>query len=97
MSAKAPLPKWERDYLLLDQPAGQLRHAVDLVGNRPQLLMKHDLVELLRLLGERHLEILLPEEFRVRQPRRQHLAIAGDDAGAAVLGGDVRGADEGGR
>ena len=41
-------------------------------------------------LVERPLEVLLPEELGVRQPRGDHLLVAGDDLLAAVLGDQVR-------
>ncbi len=46
--------------------------------------------ELARHLVERLLEVLLPEELGVRQPRADHLLVAGDDLRAAVLGDEVR-------
>lgn len=56
--------------------------------------MEGDVRELLGVLRERLLLVLFPEEARVRQPRREDLAVARDDLGAAVFGVDVRGADE---
>ena len=56
--------------------------------------MEDDLAELLRLVFERDLEVLLPEEFGVGEAGGQDLFVAGDDAGAAVGGFDVGGADE---
>jgi len=54
-----------------------------------------DPLELLRVLGERGLAVLLPEEARVGEARGEDLAVAVDDRRAAVLGRDVGGADEG--
>jgi hypothetical protein len=79
---------------LADQPFGELRHPLGLVGDGAELLVEDDAAELLRLLGERHLQILLPEEFRVREARGEHLAIALDDRGAAVRRLDIGDADE---
>ena len=59
--------------------------------------MKYDPAQLLRLLLERHLEVLLPEKPRIAQPRREHPPVAFDDRLAAVAGGDVGGAQEGRR
>ena len=81
----------------LDQPARELGDALDLVGDGAELLVEDDLVELLRLLVERDLEVLLPEEARVGQPRGEHLLVARDDRRAAVVRLDIGGADEGGR
>ena len=61
---------------LLDQPARQLRHPLDLVGDGAELLVEDDPVELLRLLLERHLDVLLPEEARIGEPRGEHPRIA---------------------
>ena len=72
------------DDAFLDQPPRQLRHALDLVGDGAELLVEDDLVELLRLLVERHLEVLLPEELGIGQARGEHLAVARDDRRAAV-------------
>ena len=82
------------DNALLHQPARQLRHALDLVGNGTQLLVEGDPRELPRVVLKPRLLVLFPEEARVGKPRGQHLAIARDDRGAAVLRLDVRRADE---
>ena len=82
------------DDALLDQPARQLGDALDLVGDGAELFVEDDLLELLRLLLERDLEVLLPEEARVAQPRGEHALVARDDRRAAVVGVDVGGADE---
>ena len=60
---------------LLDQPPRQLGHALDLVGDGAELLVEDDLLELLRLLRERDLEVLLPEEARVGQARGEDLSL----------------------
>ena len=83
------------DNVLLDQPARQLRHPLHLVGDSAQLLVENDPVELRRLLRQRHLEIGVVEESRVRQARGEHLAVALDDLRAAVRRLDVGGADKG--
>ena len=59
--------------------------------------MEDDLAELLRLLLQRNLLVLFPEEFRVGQAGGEHLAVAGDDRRAAVMRLDIGGADEIGR
>ena len=82
------------DDAFLDQPARQLRDPLDLVGDGAELLVEHDPLELLRLLLERHLQVLLPEEARVGQPRGEHAPVALDDRLAAVVGVDVGDADE---
>ena len=56
--------------------------------------MEHDLLELCRLLLERHLEVRLVEEARIAQPRGEHLAVALDDLRAAIDRLDIGGADE---
>ena len=61
---------------------GELGDPLDLVGDGAELLVEDDLVELLRLLGERDLEVLVPEEFGVGEARGEHLLVAGDDRGA---------------
>ena len=60
------------DDAAFDQPSRELCDALDLVGDRAELLVEDDLVELLRLLFERNLEVLLPEEARVSEPRGKH-------------------------
>ena len=82
---------------LFDQPARQLGDALDLVGDRAELLVEDDPVELLRLLLERNLQVLLPEEARIGEARGEDPAIAFDDRLAAVAGADVGDADEGWR
>src|SRR3569623_592561 len=77
------------------EPARQLGNAVYLVGKGAELFVEDDLFELLRLVGERHLEVGLVEEARVAEPRSQDLAVALDDLRAAIRGNDVRRADEG--
>lgn len=57
--------------------------------------MEDDLFELGGLLFERHLQVGVVEEFRVRQTRGEDLAIALDDLRPAVVRGDVSGTDEG--
>ena len=81
----------------LDQPARQLRHPLDLVGDGAQLLVEDDAAELPRLLLQRHLQVLLPEEAGVGEPRGEHAAVALDDRLAAVVRVDVGDADEGRR
>ena len=56
--------------------------------------MEDDVGELPRLLLERDLEVLLPEELRVGQPGGEDAFVAGDDRGAAVGRVDIGGADE---
>ena len=72
----------------------ELRHPLDLVGDGAELLVEDDLVELLRLLLERDLEVVLPEEAGVGEPGGEHLAVAVDDRLAAVLRLDIGDADE---
>ena len=57
--------------------------------------MEGDTAKLLRLLGERGLAVLLPEEAGIAQACGQHLAVAGDDRHTAILRLDIGGADEG--
>src|SRR3546814_4104475 len=52
-----------------------LRHPLDLVGDGAQLLVERDAVEFLRVIFQLGLAILIPEEARIRQARRQHLAV----------------------
>ena len=56
--------------------------------------MEDDVGELLRLLFERDLEVVLPEEFRVGEAGGEDLFVTGDDRGAAVACLDIRDADE---
>ena len=56
--------------------------------------MKGDAAKLARHFVERALEVLIPEELGVRQPRADHLLVAGDDLLAAILGDQVRHAHE---
>src|SRR5690606_15904434 len=44
--------------------------------------------------GEPGLAILFPEEARIGEPRREHLAVARDDFGTAIARIDIRGADK---
>ena len=83
------------DDALLNQPARELCHAFNLVRNCPQLLMKGDLRQFLRLFVERDFQILFPEEFGIRKPCRQHLFIARNNRCAAIIGDDIGGADKG--
>ena len=80
---------------LFDQPAGQLRHPVHLVGDRAELFVESDPLQPLGVLRESLLAIHVPEEARVGKPRRQDLAVAVHDRGATILSLDIRGADEG--
>ena len=52
--------------------------------------MEGDAGQRARHLVERLLEVLLPEELGVGQPRADHLLVAGDDVRAAVVGRQVR-------
>ena len=85
----------------LDEPPGEALHReVVLAAEEVQALgleveEARDPLELLRVVRERGLAVLVPEEPGVRKPRRQHLAVAVDDRGAAVVRVDVGGADEG--
>ena len=56
---------------LLHKPFGELGDACDLVGGCPELLVEYDAAELRSLRIERNLQVLLPEETSVRQPRGQ--------------------------
>ena len=78
---------------LPDQPFGELGDPLDLVGDGAELLVEDDLVELRRLIRERDLEILVPEEFGVRQAGGEHLLVAGDDRGG-IAAVDIGDADE---
>src|SRR5581483_10842886 len=69
---------------------GELGDALHPLLLRAQLLVEGDAAERRGHLVERLLEVLLPEEARIRQPRRNHLLVAGDDLLAAVLGREVR-------
>ena len=83
------------DDTLLDQPACELCHALDLVGDGAQFLMEGNLRQFLRLLVERNLQVLLPEEFGIAQSCREHLFIARNNRRAAIVGDDIGGADKG--
>ena len=83
------------DDAFLNQPARKLCHAFNLVSNCPQLFMKGDLRQFLRLFVERDLQILFPEEFGIRKPCRQHLFIARNNRLAAIIGDDIGSADKG--
>jgi hypothetical protein len=95
-ASRSPSPDGGGFYdALFDQPSGQFRHAVHLVGYRAQLFVEDDLVEFLRLIVERDLQILIPEEARVREAGGEDFLVAFDDGLAAVGRIDVGGADEG--
>ena len=83
------------DHALLAQPARQLGHPLDLVGHGAKLFVEGDPLQLLRLVGQRCLAVLLPEEASVGQARGEHLAVASDDCRAAIGSRDIGGADEG--
>ncbi len=68
----------------------QLRDPLDALLLRAELLVERDAVERIRHLVERALQVLLPEELGVREPRADHALVAGDDRRAAVLGREVR-------
>ena len=51
--------------------------------------------QLFRLLIERNLKVLLPEEFGIGKPRRQHFFIARDNRRAAIIRHNIGGADKG--
>jgi len=76
--ASGPPPRAGEDYAFLDPPPFQIRHAIDLVGHRPQLFVEDDLAELLALFVERHLEVGLVEELGIGQLRGEDLAVAVD-------------------
>ena len=97
MASRAARSTWSASRLddaALHQPARELGDALDLVGNRSELLVEDDAVELLGLLLERDLEVLLPEEAGIGETRGEHPAVALDDCGAAVIRSDVRDAHE---
>src|SRR3546814_10984748 len=77
-----------------DLPFGELRDALDLVGDGAELFVECDVREFFGVLGQRLLLILFPEEARVGQARGEDLAAAGDDLCTAVARDDIRGADE---
>src|SRR3546814_18554923 len=62
-----------------DLPFGELRDALDLVGDGAELFVECDVREFFGVLGQRLLLILFPEEARVGQARGEDLAVAGDD------------------
>ena len=68
--------------------------ALDALGLRAELLVKHDILELRQPVFEPRLQIGLVEELRIRQPRADHALIAGDDRLAAVGRLDVGNEDE---
>ena len=82
------------DDTFFDQPACQLCDTLDLVGYAAKLLVKGNLGQFLRLIIQRDLQVLFPEEFRVRQPRSQHLLIARNNRSAAIMRVNVGGTDE---
>ena len=83
-----------RDDAFARQPLGELRDALDLVGDGAQLFVEGDVLQLLGMLRQRLLLVLFPKEARVGKARGDHLVIARDDLRAAVGRVDVRGADE---
>ena len=83
------------NYPLLHQPAREFSHAINLVGDAAQFLVESNLCQFLRLIVERNLQILFPEEFRIGQARCQNLFIARNNRRAAVMRVDIRGADKG--
>ena len=56
--------------------------------------MEGNPLQLLGLIRQRNLAVLLPEELRVAQPGRQHLAVAIDNRRAAIRRRNVGGADK---
>src|SRR6185312_15780183 len=80
---------------LFDEPPCQLGDPLDLVGDGAELLVESDPLELLRVLRQRHLAVLLPEEARIAEARGEDFAVAVDDRRAAVRRLDIGGADEG--
>ena len=93
--ARGPPPRSGEDYALFHQPARQLRHPLDLVGDGPELLVEGDPLQLLRVVREAGLAVLLPEEARIRKPRGEDLAVAVDDRSTTIGRLDVGGAHEG--
>ncbi len=86
---------------LLDVGADQRRDlgrqpldALDPLGLRAELLVKHDLLEFRQARFELRLQVGLVEEFCVAQPGADHALVAADDGLAAVGGLDVGGEDE---
>jgi hypothetical protein len=61
----------------------------------PSFSWETSLTELFRLLLEPDFEVLFPEEAGVGEAGCEDFLVAGDDAGAAVGGGDIGDADEG--
>ena len=62
---------------------------VDALGLRPELLVKHDVLEFRQPVFEPRLQIGLVEELRIRQPRADDALVAGDDCLAAVVGFEI--------
>src|SRR5690606_36082061 len=83
------------DNPFFDQRSRQLGDAFHLVGNRAELFVESDPLELLAMLGERGLAVLVPEEAGVGKARGEDLAVAVDDRRPAVGRFYVGGADEG--
>ena len=91
-----PSPKGEGLYnALLNQPPRQFRNALHAFGHRPQLFVEDNVLQLLRLLFERNLQIRFIKEARVGKSCGQHLLIARDDRRPAIMRGDIGRADKG--
>ena len=56
--------------------------------------MENDLFQPVGLFGERDFEVVLPEEAGIAEPRGEDLFVARDNCDTAVVGTDVRSADE---
>ena len=72
------------------QLARQRGDAVHLVGNAAQLFLEVDGGKLLRHRLERHLAVIVPEEARIIEPRREDAAITRSNRLAAIGCLDIR-------
>ena len=75
--------------LRLRNLAGKLLDALGALELRAELLVEGDALQLVAHDLELLLQVLLPEELGVREPRGDYLLVAGDDLLAAVLGLEV--------
>src|SRR3546814_8560241 len=62
-----------------DLPFGELRDALDLVGDGAELFVECDVREFFGVLGQRLLLILFPEEARVGEARGEDLAVRSEE------------------
>ena len=77
------------------QPLSQLGYTANLIGNRAQPFMEHNVGKFSGVNSQCRFLVQLPKEFGISQPRRQHFFIASNHCRTAIARINIGRADKG--